>query len=110
MYTRAIIQRSFSFGVRGLWGTRLIAGESSQDCSTIVQGKTRVGIALCGFGRAGNIHFKGVIQNHRCSLKYVVERAEILESVQEYLDKYNLSDTARPITTEDFENVTLSIY
>ena len=38
-----------------------------------VQLKKRVGIALCGFGRAGRIHFNGVRQNYRCELKYVVD-------------------------------------
>ena len=67
--------------------------------------KNRVGIALCGFGRAGKIHFHGIRQNHRCNLKYVVDAVESMSSIQECLERYNLSDTAKAISTEDFENV-----
>ena len=33
----------------------------------------QVVLALCGFGRAGQFHFKGIRLNNRCRLKYVVE-------------------------------------
>lgn len=67
--------------------------------------KTRVGIALCGFGRAGKIHFHSIRQNHRCLLKYVVDVAEAQDSLRDYLEEYNLSDKAKPVSTKDFENV-----
>lgn len=76
-----------------------------QDPSAAAQHKRRVGIALCGFGRAGKIHFHSIRENHRCRLKYVVDLAEALDSVQKYLEEYNLSETARAVSTEDFHKV-----
>lgn len=38
--------------------------------------KRRVGIAICGFGRAGQIHFHGVRKNPRGKLLYVVDLVE----------------------------------
>ena len=78
-----------------------------QECPAAAQKKTRVGIALCGFGRAGKIHFHSIRQNQRCILRYVVDLAETLASLQEYLDEYNLSDTTKPVSTADFEKVHL---
>ena len=65
----------------------------------------RVGVALCGFGRAGKIHFHSIRENHRCELKYVVEVAEALGSLRKYLDEYNVSDKTRAVSTDDFEKV-----
>lgn len=69
--------------------------------------KTRIGIALCGFGRAGKIHFHSIRQNHRCIFKYVVDLGEALGGVQKYLEEYNLSEKTRAVSTEDFEKVHL---
>ena len=68
-------------------------------------GKTRVGIALCGFGRAGKIHFHDIRQNHRCELKYVVDVSEALDTIHKYLSEYNVSDRTKPVSTDDFEKV-----
>ena len=38
--------------------------------------KSRLGIAICGFGRAGQIHFHGVRKNPRGKLLYVVDMVE----------------------------------
>ena len=73
--------------------------------STPTQKKTRVGIALCGFGRAGKIHFHSIRQNHRCILKYVVDVGEALDSIRKYVEEYNLSDKTKAVSTEDFEKV-----
>ena len=80
---------------------------SSFSASASTQQKSRVGIALCGFGRAGQIHFHGIRQNYRCSLKYIVDVAETVTrgSIQEFLERYNLSNVAKVISTEEFENV-----
>lgn len=74
------------------------------------QKKTRVGIALCGFGRAGKLHFHSIRQNHRCVLKYVVDVEEALDSVRKFLEEYNLSDKTRAISTEDFEKVHVDLF
>jgi len=49
----------------------------------------RTVLALCGFGRAGQIHFKGIRRNHRCRLKYIVE--EDMEKAKSILATYNMS-------------------
>ena len=40
-----------------------------------------IGVALCGFGRAGRIHFNGIRQNRHCELKYVVDLPEVTVTV-----------------------------
>ena len=75
--------------------------------STSAPKKTRVGIALCGFGRAGKIHFHNIRQNHRCVFKYVVDLGEALDTVQKYLEEYNVCEKTRAVSTEDFEKVDL---
>lgn len=47
----------------------------------------RVVLALCGLGRAGAIHFKGIRLNHRCKLKYIVE--DDVEKAKRALSTYN---------------------
>ena len=42
----------------------------------IMASKRTVGVALCGFGRAGQIHFQGIRRNPRCVLKYIVDQVE----------------------------------
>ena len=85
---------------------RMEAGQGSGSSSATAQKKkTRVGIALCGFGRAGKIHFHSIRQNHRCVFKYVVDVGEALGVVQKYLEEYNVSDKTRAVSTEDFEKV-----
>jgi hypothetical protein len=81
--------------------------QESGSSSAAAQKKTRVGIALCGFGRAGKIHFHSIRQNHRCIFKYVVDVGEALGGIQKYLEEYNLSEKTRAVSTEDFEKVHL---
>ncbi len=50
--------------------------------------KRTVGVVLCGFGRAGQIHFHGIRRNHRCKLLYVVDNKEVQEKINEVLDTY----------------------
>ena len=47
-------------------------------------------LALCGFGRAGQIHFKGIRYNHRCRLKYIVE--DEVEKAKKLLADYNMTE------------------
>ena len=79
--------------------------QESGSSSATVQKKTRVGIALCGFGRAGKIHFHSIRQNHRCIFKYVVDVSEALGGVQKHLEEYSVSEKTRAVSTEDFEKV-----
>ena len=56
-------------------------------------GKRQVSLALCGFGRAGKIHFSGIRANHRCRLKYIVDCfdiPEVLETVRAVLDEHRM--------------------
>ena len=50
----------------------------------------RIVLALCGFGRAGQIRFKGIRYNPRCRLKYIVE--DEVEKAKRILATYNMSD------------------
>ena len=47
-------------------------------------------LALCGLGRAGHIHFKGIRLNHRCRLKYIVENE--IDKAESILTTYNMSE------------------
>ena len=49
----------------------------------------RIVVALCGLGRAGSIHFKGMRLNHRCKLKYIVE--DEVEKAKRALSTYNMT-------------------
>ena len=66
-----------------------------------------IGVALCGFGRAGQIHFQGIRQNHNCKLKYVVDLIEspsVLETIRKKLAEYHMSGV-RPVSREEFDEV-----
>ncbi len=67
----------------------------------------KIGVAICGFGRAGQIHFNGIRSNRLCSLKYVVDRTD-LESVkdliQSKLDDF-MMDEVKLVGLESFEEV-----
>ena len=52
--------------------------------------ESRIVLALCGFGRAGQIRFKGMRNNPRCRLKYVVE--DEVEKAKRILAKHNMND------------------
>ena len=51
----------------------------------------RVTIALFGFGRAGQIHFKNIFNNKRIDLKYIVE--EYTSVAEKFVADYRLSGT-----------------
>jgi myo-inositol 2-dehydrogenase/D-chiro-inositol 1-dehydrogenase len=68
-------------------------------------------LALCGFGRAGRIHFRGIRNNPRCELKYIVdcfEDAAVLKSVRAVLEEYRMLDTVRLVKTSEYESVVLA--
>lgn len=72
--------------------------------------KRVVGVALCGFGRAGQIHFGGLRHNYDCKLKYIIDRVElpgVLEAITNTLDKYHVTDV-RPVSVEDFDKASAS--
>ena len=68
-------------------------------------------LALCGFGRAGRIHFRGVQSNPRCQLKYIVdcfENPDILKVVRSALEEYRMLESVTLVKTSDFESVVLA--
>ena len=64
------------------------------------QGRTV--LALCGLGRAGSIHFKGIRLNHRCKLKYLVE--DEVEKAKRALSTYNVTGI-KVLPGKDFQVV-----
>ena len=69
----------------------------------------KVGIALCGFGRAGQIHFNGVRSNHRCQLRYIVDKVQQDDSIKRFiqgkLEEYMLQEQVKVVGTDCFEEV-----
>lgn len=65
-----------------------------------------VTIALCGFGRAGNMHFTTIRQSYRCKLKYVVDVTSRLEEVRIALRKWNMVDVI-VVPSESYKNTVL---
>ena len=63
-------------------------------------------LALCGFGRAGNMHLTSIRHNFRCKLKYVVDIPDAVESVQNRLGSLNMNDVL-VVSSEQFESVVL---
>lgn len=75
--------------------------------SSEARGKSKVaGVALCGFGRAGQIHFGNLRSNYRCNLKYIVDLKEpaVQKRIADTLDKYNVTSITL-VGVEDFEEV-----
>ncbi len=71
-----------------------------------------VGVALCGFGRAGHIHFHGIRQNHHARLKYVVDmigEEGVLERIAGCLAEYHMTHV-QPVSKEQFDEVYLCVY
>jgi len=68
----------------------------------MVDTECRTVLALCGLGRAGQIHFKGIRLNHRCKLKYIVE--DEIEKAERTLTTYNMSDI-KVLAGKDFHVV-----
>ena len=52
---------------------------------------SRTGLALFGFGRAGQIHFKNIFNNTRTDLKYIVE--EYTSVAEKFVVDYRLTGT-----------------
>lgn len=70
--------------------------------------KKKVGVVICGFGRAGQIHFNGVRKNCRCKLLYVVDRVEEDEAVKNLiLNKLEqtLTEGVKVVGLKNYENV-----
>ena len=66
-----------------------------------------IGVVLCGFGRAGRIHFEGIRQNRRCQLKYIVdllEKPQVNDLIQGTLAKYNLQGT-KAVAASAYEEI-----
>ena len=66
-----------------------------------------VTLALCGFGRAGNMHLTSIRYNYRCQLKYVVDIPAALDSIRSTLKTFNLTDV-RVVSVDEFESIVLS--
>lgn len=67
------------------------------------QRASRVGLAIFGLGRAGQIHLKNILRLRKADLKWIVE--EDIPHAQEVAEK-NLVDTSvQIIKTEDSDKV-----
>ncbi len=65
-------------------------------------------LALCGFGRAGKIHFTTLsCKSYRGKLKYIVDVSEQKESCELYLKERN-NEHIKFVSTQDFESVVLA--
>ena len=62
----------------------------------------RVVVALFGFGRAGQIHFKNIFNNQRIDLKYIVE--EYTSVAEKVVADYRLTGT-QVVHTKELRNV-----
>ena len=80
----------------------------AQQVASSSSDRRRVGVALCGFGRAGSIHFKGLRMNHRCILKYVVEDPRMADKVQTALATYNLESVTKVVGMSEYQSVVLA--
>ena len=70
-----------------------------------------VNVALCGFGRAGKIHFHNIRVNYRCKLKYIVDCFDVptvTKGVRDVLEKYYMEDGVTFVKASEFEAVVLS--
>ncbi len=70
-----------------------------------------VAVALCGFGRAGQIHFHGIRQNHHARLKYVVDmigEEGVLERIAGCLAEYHMTHV-QPVSKEQFDEVLICV-
>ena len=53
----------------------------------------KVGIAICGFGRAGRIHLGGVLNNQRGEVKYIVDQlnlGDVKTNICSVLEKHGM--------------------
>jgi len=72
------------------------------DIKTPVPGSFKFLLAICGLGRAGHIHFKGVRLSHRCRLKYIVEN--VIDKADSTLTTYNMPEVT-VVTGKEFDVV-----
>ncbi len=63
-------------------------------------------LAVCGFGRAGKIHFSSICRSPECRLKYVVDVSCQKEKIEDYLKQWNCGHI-KFVSTEEFENIVL---
>lgn len=72
-----------------------------------------LGVAICGFGRAGQIHFNGVRKNCRCKLLYIVDIVDEDQAVKDLilgkLDQFNM-EGVKVVGLKSYENVSLLSY
>ena len=82
----------------------------SIDCK--MEGLRRtLSLALCGFGRAGKIHFSGIRKNPRCQLKYVVDCfdvPDVLKASRATLEGYGMLDAVTLVQMSDYESTVLA--
>lgn len=81
----------------------------AQEVSSSVE-KRQIGVALCGFGRAGQIHFNGLRVSHRCVLKYVVDQVEdtqVSERIRSILTTYNMDSITKLVGIDEYQSVVL---
>ena len=70
---------------------------------TMSEGLKRVGMAVIGLGRAGQIHFTNVVRNSRIELKWVIEQNQDL--ARSSLQRYGLDRHIKLGRADDFETV-----
>ena len=71
------------------------------------QSTKKTGIAICGFGRAGQIHFTGVLKNYRCRLLYIVDLVQdttVKSRIQTKLEEFMVDDV-KIVGKENYEKV-----
>ncbi len=63
-------------------------------------------LAVCGFGRAGKMHFTTIRKSHRCNLKYIVDVASQIEVIKEFLKVYHCTHV-KVVPSEEYETTVL---
>ena len=64
-------------------------------------------LAVCGFGRAGKIHFQSIRKSPKCQLKYIVDVPSQKEAIECYLKDWNCSHI-KFVPIQEFDNVVLT--
>ena len=73
----------------------------------MAQAAAVVTVAICGFGRAGKMHFTTIRKSHRCKLKYIVDISSQVRSIEEHLKEWNLSQV-KVVVNEEAERIVLA--
>ena len=73
----------------------------------MAQAAAMVTIAICGFGKAGRMHFTTIRKSHRCKLKYVVDFSSETTRIEGFLKEWNFSNV-KVVSTEDLERIVLA--